>query len=944
MGTTIDHQEAKGSPVSGAAQSGQISELLKPALLQIRQLTLKIPSTSQQNSAAVEWKLYYLNSYRSIFLSSESEDEIGQTVTQVITPYLNAGTRDFRLQLNIKSVPFLVGIFPADHKIFFCTPRLGSELFTLQEGGEFSHSPDYLELASLVERISALDMSAVPPSIEILTQKYQLADLLHDPAYQEIERENRLLTDKLLVEMNRYRPTLFERVTDWGLNLTAHYALIRVHLLKFLAILPSLDFDSGVEVKRILMESLHRLFTDSKLAAKLRRKGQGRSLPTSLIWMLRTLFYFSLIIPAIPLAFLVRTSVRWMARRFIAGETIERADRALTKLFLSGRDVTLDQLGELVVSEQEADHYCNEVIKLIKGFSLHVPRGQKNGAGINRANVSIKVSALSSDFKPQAFDYTYNSVAPRLSKILLAAKEEEVFLNIDAEHYDYRDVVLDIYSKVLLTTDQLKDFQQTGIVLQAYLRDAYGHYQKIVALAKQRGIMMPIRIVKGAYWDAETIEAEAHSFDAPEFLNKEETDLHFRQLTIAIFKDHPHVQLVIASHNFSDHTFVEVVRGRHYPSLPEIEHQCLHMTYEALSTGMQKMGWVVRNYLPVGSLLVGMAYLVRRIMENSSQVGVLMMMRSHKRGLASRSPQEMFLERVEQRKVEVDFSASKLTSHFFNLTPVRLYLEDDRFHFNYVLKQFQNHHLGKSYENSFKIDGDWHEVVSSSDPSILVGKIRFALTADALRAVELAESSYNSGKWAQLSPYARASFLVAAANIMSAKRNELASLICYEAGKAIPEALADIDEAVDFMNFYAREEVKIHKKMPNLISRGVILVVAPWNFPLAIPCGMTVSSLVAGNSIVLKSAKHTPLIAQSMIDILHQAGVPKDVLIHLPGKGSEIGDDLTADPRLAGVVFTGSKEVGMRIAHQVGKRVVHNKLYDRYYPTKVITEMGGKNG
>ena len=138
-------------------------------------------------------------------------------------------------------------------------------------------------------------------------------------------------------------------------------------------------------------------------------------------------------------------------------------------------------------------------------------------------------------------------VAPRLKKILVEAKNHNVFINIDAEHYDYRDLVFKIYKDVLLGTPELSDFDQTGIVLQAYLRDAYAHLIDIIELAKLRGINMPVRLVKGAYWDAETVEAQAHSFNAPEFLNKEETDINFRSLIYEMLSSGEFVQLCLAS-------------------------------------------------------------------------------------------------------------------------------------------------------------------------------------------------------------------------------------------------------------------------------------------------------------------------------------------------------------------------------------------------------------
>lgn len=882
-------------------------------------------------------------------------DQLKSLASDKLKQYINSEFSDFRVQLNFYGVSLLCAYFFEEKVIRVASSRLNSEMFLIQGKQTLStfdidQSDDeiFCEYKKHAEKIASLSLKHFPSVYEQVTHVEGLVDLLDSEATSElglakVESKAGGLIEALLVKVNSYSPSLFEKISDFGLNLTANYALLRVHMLKFLAILPSLDHDTqGIEVKRILLESLRRLIKDSKKAKRLKKKGQEKALPSSYIIAVYFKFIFFKLIPSKPLAQFVRFSVRLMAKRFIAGETIETAEKSIKELALTGRDVTLDQLGELVVSEKEADHYCNEVIKLIKGFSLHVKKGDKNSAGVNRAHVSIKVSALCSDFKPQSFDYTYKLVAPRLKKILLCAKDEDVFINIDAEHYDYRDIVFKVYKKVLLETPELSDYKATGIVIQAYLRDGHTHLKEVIDLAKERGHTMPIRLVKGAYWDAETVEADAHNFNAPEFLNKEETDLHFRQMIFEIFKSSPHIQLCIASHNFSDHCFSEALRSELYPDALPIEHQCLHMTYEALSTAMAKMGWPVRNYVPIGSLLVGMAYLVRRIMENSSQVGVLTIMRSHKKNISLQSPEQVHSENKKNGTLTHDQTVSGLTSQFFNVTPLRSYLDDQRVWLENSLSDFKAQ-FDKLYSNDFKVSGEEVSILSSSDPSLNVGKIQFATKEDAIKAVEIVDQSYNSGEWAKTSWINRASILVRASEIMLSRRNELSALISYEAGKALDESLADVDEAIDFLNFYAREEGRYHKHSKEVLSRGATAVIAPWNFPLAIPCGMAVSSLVAGNTVILKSAEQTPLIAQELVNILHLAGVPKNVLIHLPGLGEIVGNELIHHERISSIVFTGSKAVGKIIEKAARARVYENKLHKLSYPVSIITEMGGKN-
>ncbi len=902
-----------------------------------------------------QWNLEFYSEYKDLILANL--DVIKTKLSHHSLPKF----ADHRVQVSLSGAPLLVAIFPQDKNMSFYSPRLGRELFLIEHiqqnkdklpCSEFIKTTEYKKFKKYAEKVAGLTAHKFPSVHQLTTQKYQLPEMLGSKEFEEIEEKMQPKVKKLVPLMSEYRPSLFEKFSDFGLDLTARFALMRIHLLKFVAILPSLDHDKeGTEVKRIFLETFRRLISDSTKAKLLKLKGQEAPLPPLILVALKVALFIGEYIPAKFLAEMIRTSVRSMATRFIAGENIETVEDSFKGLFSSGRDVTVDQLGELVVSEKEADNYCSEVISLINGFGQHVKKGEKNKAGIYRAHVSIKVSALCSDFKPDAFDYTYKLVAPRLKQILTKAKEKEVFIHVDAEHYHYRDCVLEIYAKVLLDTPELHDFQQTAIVVQAYLRDGYSHLMDVLALAKKRGLLMPIRLVKGAYWDAETIEADAHSFDAPQFLNKEETDLNFRQMIHEILKHGEFLQLCIASHNFQDHCFAQTLREEKFPEAPAIEHQCLHMTYEALSMALAKMGWATRNYVPVGSLLVGMAYLVRRIMENSSQVGVLTIMRSHKKAARIDTPVTVHQDNIDNWSLQFDKTINKLTSDFFNITPIRTYLKEEREIVNSAYQTYSTSQVGLHYSNDFLNEDEIalnqreriHKVLSSSNPDLMVGTISFATEDDVNRAMELAEENYLSGEWSRQFWLSRSSVLLKAADLMLARRNELAALISYEAGKAIPESYADVDEAIDFLNYYAREERKVTAYSDRMVGRGPIVAITPWNFPMAIPTGMIAGPLVSGNTVILKSAEQTPLIAQKVVDIMHEAGIPKHALIHLPGLGEVVGQALVDNERAAGFVFTGSRAVGQMISHKVSKRFYHNKLWDMKFPVKAITELGGKN-
>lgn len=856
-------------------------------------------------------------------------------------------TASFRREVVINAYPFLCALRVQERTIYIGTRRLSREL-ALMKIHEVNPLPmdeasdkAMFKLKDHVEKMTTISPAQFPTEIEWVTHANNLPRFWNTNQWEDVNGEAKSILGQLVKKTAEYRPSAFEKVSDYGLSLTAQFDLIRVHLLKFLAVLPSLDHDkSGEEVKRNLLESIRRLREDNDAISQNKKRG-SRPLPFHITFAMGLAFQIASYLPAKLLATIVRHLVRKMAKRFIAGESIRTSHKTLKDLRASHRQCTLDQLGELVVSAREADEYFEKVLQLIHGMKEHIPRGEKNAAGILNAHVSIKVSALSHDFRPQAFMATYLKVAPRLKRILLEAQKEDVFVNIDAEHYHYRDLVLRIYEKCLLETPELKDYAQTGIVVQAYLRDGANHLRDVISVAKKRNLRMPIRLVKGAYWDAETIEGEAHQFTPPQFLNKEESDLHFRQLAYLTLENHDHIQLAIASHNLQDHAFVEALRTHRFPKAPVIEHQCLHMTYEALSHGLAKMGWPTRNYMPIGNLLVGMAYLVRRIMENSSQVGVLSIMRSHQKASGLISPVDVHNEKKKSGKIVFDSFIKEAKGDFAPARPLRLFLPNELSSLEAALIELEKKLSAKQSEFAASSDV---KVACSSRPEFLLGTYKASTKEESLAAIDRLEKALSTGSWGKGNHVLhRIAVMLRAADLMLLKRNELSALIIYEAGKTMTEALADVDEAIDFINYYARQEINLQLGNEKLGNRGVFTVIAPWNFPLAIPCGMTVAPLVAGNAVILKPAEQTPLIGEELYKLLLEAGVPSDVLALIQGDGEKVAAPLVTHPRTAGVVFTGSKGVGTWIYKQAGGEVLPHYHHPVTMQKKIITEMGGKN-
>jgi RHH-type proline utilization regulon transcriptional repressor/proline dehydrogenase/delta 1-pyrroline-5-carboxylate dehydrogenase len=892
-----------------------------------------------------QWQVSYYEEFeRILFHEGALRAQIQKLIDFAQNRNIGQG---FRREVVLEGFAFLCAMRPEEKGLYIGTRRLSRELALLKIHEvnpaliDQEMEKHFFNLKNHIEKISTLSSAHFPSEIEWVSYEWDLPQFLQREPWKDVDEEAKAILKQLIKKVGEYRSSTFEKFSDYGLTLTAQYDLLRVHLLKFLALLPSLDHDKkGLEVKRNLLESLRRLMDDSR-AISLQKKRGTRQLPLYLNIVFGLAFQVANFLPASLLAIVVRFLVRMMAKRFIAGESINTCHDTLRELRRTKREATLDQLGELVVSAKEADEYFEKVLQLIHGLKQHIPKGEKNKAGIYNAHVSIKVSALSHDFRPQAFHATYTKVAPRLKRILQEAHREEVFINIDAEHYHYRDLVLKIYSKVLLETPELRDYSQTGIVVQAYLRDGAKHLMDVVDLARERNIRMPIRLVKGAYWDAETIEGEAHQFTPPQFLNKEESDLHFRQLAYLALKHHASLQLAIGSHNLQDHAFVEAVRIHRFPSSPVIEHQCLHMTYEALSHGLANMGWPTRNYMPIGNLLVGMAYLVRRIMENSSQVGVLSIMRSHQKASGLISPVDVHLEKKKNGSLQFDSFITQLKSEFTPARPLKLYLPQELSSLEQAINAFGTE-IEKRQEE-FK-NSSLSKIHCSSRPELLVGVVKENSNAEAIKAVDSAEAALMNSWWAKQSlTLYRVSIFLKAADLMLLRRNQLAALIIYEAGKTMTEALADVDEAIDFINFYARQETNLQLTGLKYSNRGVVTVIAPWNFPLAIPCGMAVAPLLAGNAVILKPAEQTPLIGIELHKLLLEAGVPADIFQLIIGDGEIVGAPLVTHEKTAGIVFTGSKNVGTWIFKHAAKDLIRHYFHQIPMQKKVITEMGGKN-
>ncbi len=429
-----------------------------------------------------------------------------------------------RLRLIIDDYHLLALVLPDLRTCRLYTPGLAQESFLLRLSAD----------ARLQEHVDAVTQHLpTVTSIEAVTVKYHGLDL-PAPAMlvgackrMAVMDAIRRQVDVLVRLEDAYRPPPIERVQNAFLHVIARDDLLLRQVLRFVALLPSLRYDrSRREVVRALRENV-RLLRHAHIQALHRQSRRSRLL----VCAAQALALVARIVPPRVVGAVIDRAVGVMAARFIVPESSAAVMGRLEDLERLGRSASFDQLGELVLTQQEAERYADGVMQLIDLAATHYKSSADhrvaNAAGIPQAHVSVKLSALSTHFNPAAPEATAIEMRERLLRILRHAKRCGTFLCFDAEHYAYRDLSLHVPAAVLAAAPDLDDFQDFGFVVQAYLQDAVPFIAQIAALARQRSQRIQLRLVKGAYWDAETAEAEAQDVPAPTFWNKTETDHPF---------------------------------------------------------------------------------------------------------------------------------------------------------------------------------------------------------------------------------------------------------------------------------------------------------------------------------------------------------------------------------------------------------------------------------
>jgi RHH-type proline utilization regulon transcriptional repressor/proline dehydrogenase/delta 1-pyrroline-5-carboxylate dehydrogenase len=626
-----------------------------------------------------------------------------------------------------------------------------------------------------------------------------------------------------------------------------------------------------------------------------------------------------------------------MAEKFIAGTDAASALPKLKKLWSRGMAFSVDLLGEACVSDEEADAYQKKYLDLIDNLPSHAAEWPANPVldrdhlgPIPRTNVSIKISSLYSRTDPIDTEGSIHGLMKDLRAILEAAKKHNVHINFDMEQFSLKDLTLELFMRCC----EEFDFS-AGLAMQAYLRSGDEDAIRIIEWSKRIGRQVTVRLVKGAYWDYETIHFEQMGWPVPVWSRKSDTDACFERMTAAFIESTPRstsgggVKLALGSHNVRSIAAAFALLKKH--NLPEsaLELQMLHGMADQLKEAAVERRLRVREYVPVGEMIPGMAYLVRRLLENTSNESWL------KAGfLDNASPDQLLASPHQRFDVDAGVERIEFAAERHGLSPAVPGVGDDRPFFSEPMRDFSR--------------GQVREDFARAVTAAAVPRIANDSTLDqAKAAVTKAHAAFPA--WRDTDPRTRAQVLIRAAQIMRERRDELSGIIVKESGKTWRESDADVCEAIDFCEYYARMAVPLFERnrLGKFVGeldeqwhepRGVAVVISPGNFPLAICTGMTSAALVTGNAVIVKPAEQTPGIAKVMAEILWQAGAPRDVLHFIPGQGETVGAALVRDPRIALIAFTGSKAVGLDIIKAAGITPDEQPFVKR-----VICEMGGKN-
>ncbi len=611
----------------------------------------------------------------------------------------------------------------------------------------------------------------------------------------------------------------------------------------------------------------------------------------------------------------IRTAVgramKEMGRQFVLGETISSAMKRAAGMENKGYTYSYDMLGEAARTEKDAARYQLSYSRAISALAEACASTDIR----DNPGISVKLSALHPRYEVAQEHRVMEELVPRLQALALLAKAAGMGLNVDAEEADRLSLSLDVIGAVL-ADPALRDWDGLGVVVQAYGPRAGAVIDRLYDMAVQHDRRIMVRLVKGAYWDTEIKRAQVEGMTGfPVFTKKAETDVSYIANARKLLALSDRIYPQFATHNA--HTVAAIL---HMSDGETYEFQRLHGMGEALhQIVMDKHASRCRIYAPVGAHRDLLAYLVRRLLENGANSSFVNQIvdESVAPETVAADPFAAMDEAATSISTGADlFAPERPNAHGFDLTHTPTLEKIDAARGPWR----SNRWFAAPLLAGDAAPDPETPLTNPADPSDSPGAVATASVADIETALAQAAPWFAH-------PRERAEILNRAADLYEASFGEIFALLAREAGKALPDAVAELREAVDFLRYYAAH-------IPQMQPAGVFTCISPWNFPLAIFTGQIAATLATGNAALAKPAEQTPLIAHLAVSLLHQAGVPETALQLLPGTG-QVGAALTSDSRVNGVVFTGSTATARRIRATMADTLVPG--------SQLIAETGGLN-
>ncbi|OOF70270.1 bifunctional proline dehydrogenase/L-glutamate gamma-semialdehyde dehydrogenase PutA [Rodentibacter caecimuris] len=600
-------------------------------------------------------------------------------------------------------------------------------------------------------------------------------------------------------------------------------------------------------------------------------------------------------------------SMKVLGKQFVTGLNIDDALNKIRSRYEKGYSFSFDMLGEAAMTQSDADRYFRDYLQAIKTV------GQKaQGESIYRANsISVKLSAIHPRYSRAQYDRVMEELYPRIKQMFLLAKQYQISVNIDAEEAHRLELSLDLIEK-LLDEPELQGYKGIGFVVQAYSKRCPFVLDYLISLAREKQAYLMIRLVKGAYWDSEIKWAQADGLaNFPLFTRKNHTDICYIACAQKLLEAQDVIYPQFATHNVQTLcTIYELGQNKNY------EFQCLHGMGESLYDniiGKENFDRQVRVYAPVGTHETLLAYLVRRLLENGANSSFVHQLVDENIPVEQLViPPWQLYEKSQGKPNKAVLTAPELfrdrkNSMGFDLTNELTLIELER------QLNLPNIETACSLVNFDDVSDFKSQEVRNPANNQIISQVQWFAPIQAAKVFENADWS----NWQSKSAVEKSDILNRAADLYEQHHGLLMKLAVLEAGKTLPNAIAELREAVDFLRYYASQLQSLAELNKLAPPRGKILCISPWNFPLAIFTGQIAASLAAGNAVIAKPAEQTSLIAYTAVKLLYQAGIPKSALQLVLGNG-ELGAELVKQP-FDGVVFTGSTEVAKSINLQLSQ-------------------------